>query len=189
MTDFMFSAIQEATWSPDDEWFACTLIDEFEAADIHVLRADGSGETVPFQTTSSNEDGGMFSPDGRWMAYVSDESGREEVYVAPYPDPGRKVRISSEGGHSPRWSALGDELFFVNGNSLMAVTVTLEPDFEPERPVELFEADFSDSYGKPYAVAPDAQRFLVVEELRNGTEVPVVVVRNWTTELLELLEE
>jgi len=137
--------------------------------------------------TSSRELDGQFSPDGQWMAYVSDESGRAEVYVAPYPGPGRKVRISSEGGFVPRWSALGDELFFVSGNSMMAVDVTLEPNFEAGRPVKLFDADFSASYGGIYAVAPDAQRFLVIEEFRKGVEVPVVVVRNWTAELLEIM--
>ena len=76
----------------------------------------------------------MFSPDGHWLAYVSNESGRPEVYVQPFPGPGGKWQISTEGGTEPAWNRNGKELFYRSGNKMMALDVTTQPGFSPANP-------------------------------------------------------
>ncbi len=80
----------------------------------------------------------MFSPDGRFVAYESDESGRYEVFVVPFPEPNRKWQISTDGGREPRWSRSGDELFYRSGDAMMSVSVQTQDDFIPQKPRLLF---------------------------------------------------
>ncbi len=129
------------------------------------------------------------SPDGRWLAYQSDESGRFETYVRPYPAVGgTRWQISSAGGTSPRWSHTGAELFYYDGKGLMAVPVRSGPSFGP--PVRLFDyAPFSGRMGPDYDVADGATRFLMI---RNTSETPstraqLVVVQNWMNEVRQKL--
>ena len=122
--------------------------------DIWVLRMDGPATSpgqVPstgsgqasnaqlFLRTPFNESVPKFSPDGRWLAYVSDESGRYEIYVQPYPGPGGKLQISTEGGTEPVWNRSGRELFYRNGDKMMAVDIATQPDFAAGKPRMLFE--------------------------------------------------
>ena len=104
--------------------------------DIWVLRmgdpSAGSGQArkaQPFLRTPFNESAPRFSPDGRWLAYISDESGRYEIYVQPYPGPGGKWQISTEGGTEPVWNPNGRELFYRSGDKMMAVDITTQPGF------------------------------------------------------------
>ncbi len=92
-----------------------------------------------FLETQYNETAARFSPDGYWLAYASDESGRWEVYVQPYPGPGGKWQVSTEGGTEPVWNPAGRELFYRAGNRMMAVPVTFQPGFSAAKPVVLFE--------------------------------------------------
>jgi serine/threonine-protein kinase len=136
--------------------------------DIWLLRVDGEREAVPFLRTQFDEFGPEFSPDGRWLAYVSNESGRSEVYVAAYPGPGAKHQISTEGGTSPRWARSGKELFYRNGRKMMMVAVSLEPEFNASTPRALFEGEYIDigapSFVHPnYDVTPDGQRFVMLK--------------------------
>ena len=110
-------------------------------SDIWVLRlSDRKAE--PFLRTPFEEGGARFSPDGRWLAYVSIESGRPEVYVQPYPGPGGKWQVSIDGGTEPVWSRNGRELFYRSGNRMMAVETTMQPSFSAGKPRMLFEGPY-----------------------------------------------
>jgi Tol biopolymer transport system component len=141
----------------------------------------------PLAVTRFNERGGMFSPDGRWLAFVTDESGRAEVYAQPFPGPGPKVPLSSNGGIQPVWSRDGRELFFREGDSLMSVSVQREP-FRASPARKLFDlpqgAYGRDQYAADYDVAADG-RFLTV---RQDATREIRVVLNWSQSLRRLLD-
>ena len=127
----------------------------------------------PFLQTPFNEGGADFSPDGHWLAYVSDESGRHEIYVQPYPGPGGKWQISTEGGTEPVWNRNGRELFFRSGNKMMAVEVATQPElFRGQTQDALRGTVLSDHdwprLPLPMMCPPDGQRFLMVKADRAG---------------------
>jgi serine/threonine protein kinase len=154
-----------------------------DTSDIWILQPDGSAR--PFLHSPANERTGRFSPDGRWLAYVSDETDEYQVYVVEYPEPGRKMAVSIDGGLSPIWSADGTELFFRNGGKLMAAAVTYEPEIGFAPPVEIFEGPYTlDLMGhQRWDVTPNGESFLMVE---NGDDFRLVVVQNWFEELERL---
>ena len=137
--------------------------------------------------TSSRKSGFRFSPDGRWVAYISAESGRPEVFVVPYPGPGAKSQVSIDGGAAPRWSRDGRELFFMNGTKLMATTVETSPTFKVlNTPKMLFDyPGYLDT--AEYDVSPDGQRFLMAKNapVQPGQQQSgqIQVVLNWFEEL------
>ena len=144
----------------------------------------------PFVKTSAYEGGPQFSSDGRWIAYVSDESGQFQVFVRPFPGPDPKVQVSTEGGSFPRWSRNGNELFYRNGNRMMAVQITTRSQHVapvPSAPKFLFEA----KYATPgntiagYDVGMDDQRFVFVREDAAASRLHVVL--NWHEELKRLV--
>ena len=182
------------SWSPDGQLLAFTELDPTTKRDIWVLRLSepsaSSGQVrkpQPFLRTPADESAPRFSPDGRWLAYVSDESGRYEIYVQPYPGPGGKWQISTEGGTEPVWNPNGRELFYRNGGKMMVVEITTQPSFAVGRPRMLFEGGQyippSALYPYPfpnYDVSPDGQRFLMI----TGESKPQInVVLNWFEEL------
>ncbi len=123
------------------------------------------------------------SPDGRWLAYVSNESGRDQVYVRAFPEPAGQVQVSVNGGVSPRWAPGGDELFYRTASGLMAATVETETAFEVTGRTVLFEDDYlvvSTSYAH-YDVDPRSGRFLMLKGEQASGEI--VVVANWFEEL------
>lgn len=149
-------------------------------------------EPRPFLESSFNERAPAFSPDGKWLAYISDESGRDEVYVRPYPDRSVRYLISSGGGTEPVWSRDGRELFYRQQDALMAVPITPADDLEAGRATRLFEGQFlHDANNAIYDVASDGQRFLMlrsdnpIDELMDN-EVRITVVLNWLEELERL---
>ncbi len=99
-------------------------------------------KTEPFLRTPANENVPQFSPDGHWLAYVSDASGRNEIYVQPYPGPGGKWQISTEAGREVLWNRNGRELFYRSGNKMMAVDITTQPGFSAGTPKMLFEGQY-----------------------------------------------
>ena len=109
--------------------------------DIWVLRMSDR-KALPFLHTTANECMPEFSPDGRWIAYVSNESGRFEIYVQPYPGPGGKWQISTDGGPEPVWNRNGREFFYRSGDKMMAVEITTQPSFVAGRPRMLFEGPY-----------------------------------------------
>jgi hypothetical protein len=154
--------------------------------DIWVLRLSDH-KAQPFLQSRFNESAPCFSPDGRWLAYVSDESGRIEVYVQPYPGPGGKWQISTEGGTEPVWNPNGKELFYRSGNKMMAVDVTTQPSFSAGKPKMLFEGQYLPTpvTYPDYDVSPDGQRFLMLKPVEQSATAPtqINVVQNWFEEL------
>jgi serine/threonine-protein kinase len=157
------------------------------ARNISVLRLSGR-KTEPFLGTPFNEGAARFSPDGRWLAYVSDESGRPEIYVQPYPGPGGKWQVSTDGGTEPAWNRNGRELFYRSGNKMMAVETMTRPSFSAGKPRVLFEGEYVmtpyPQLGSDYDVSADGQRFLMVKETaRTVFNEQINVVLNWLEEL------
>jgi Tol biopolymer transport system component len=136
----------------------------------------------PLLQTSFFESAASLSPDGRWAAYHSDESGRLEVYVRPAASTGARWRISREGGTFTRWRADGKEIFYVEGNgTLMAVDVKLGATFEGGEPRRLFTTRFRRSLAREYDVSPDGQKFLVAVAPSDEALPPITLVQNWTS--------
>jgi len=158
--------------------------------DIYLVSLDKQNEKSrprPFIQRNHNQRHGVWSPDGRWVAYASDESGRWEVYVEPYPGPGPKTMISTDGGYQPLWSRNGKELFYRCGYKMIAGTVETEPEFRVIRYEELFEAPYLCRVNRiDYDVAPDG-RFLMIQDSQEPTPVSVNVVLNWFEQLERLV--
>jgi Tol biopolymer transport system component len=119
----------------------------------------------------------------RFIAYISDESGRAEVYVQPYPGPGGKWQISTDGGTEPRWNRSGRELFYRSGDRMMAVPVSTQTTFTAGRPQMLFERRYPSTQlpqtAQHYDVSADGQRFLFTKEAERGPDAPINVILNW----------
>ena len=175
-------------WSPDGRRIAITDV-SLGQPDIWLLEIRDGATPVPFRNGSSSEWGAAFSPDGRWIAYASDESGRFEVYLEPVPgNPGARVRASSAGGEEPRWSRKGDELFYRNGRAWMVVSVSANPALTVGSARTLFEGDYLKVSGIPYDVSPDARRVLVLKPSRERAAAPFLrLVLNWQAELERLV--
>jgi Tol biopolymer transport system component len=175
------------SWSPDGQVLAFDEINPTTGQDIWVLR-QSDHKAQPFLRTQFNEAIPRFSPDGHWLAYISDESGRFEVYVQPYPGPGGKYQISTEGGTEPVWNPTGKELFYRSGDKMMAVEIATQPNFSPGKPRMLFEGryELSPVLVNNYDVSPDGQRFLMIkasEQASSSSLTQIVVVQNWFEEL------
>ena len=178
-------------WSRDGKYLLYDKTDPETGRDLWYLERgeDGGGwEPHPFLQEPSLQSEPKFSPNGRYVAYVSDESGQPEVYVQPFPEGGRKVTVSDSGGSLLRWSRDGEELFYVEGEKLMAVAVSTEEVFSAGLPTELFEhAGLRSSLNYPnYDVSLDGQRFILPEPVGyDETEAPqatIRVVQNWFAE-------
>jgi eukaryotic-like serine/threonine-protein kinase len=169
------------SFSPDGRLVANVQGNPDTGLDLWVQPVSGNKTLQPFLQTRFTEAGPKFSPDGRWIAYGSDETGQSEIFVRPYPGPGKKWRISTEGGVHAIWSRDGKELFYRNGQKWMSVTVNLKPEFTAEKPRLLFEGPYALVGSQSYDVTPDGQRFLVLEPVEKQLE-PVThlnVVLNW----------
>jgi len=172
------------SFSPDGQVLAFT---EFGSGlDLYTLSLK-DGKPQPFLRTPSNETAPRFSPDGHFIAYASDESGRFEIYVRPYPGPGGKWQISTEGGTEPAWNPKGRELFYRSENKMMAVEVTTQGTFSAGKPKMLFEGPYQPTplTSTNYDVSPDGQRFLMLEPIESAGAAPaqINVVLNWFEEL------
>ena len=134
--------------------------------------------------SSFNETNGVFSPDGRWIAYESDESGRPEVYVQTFPLTNQKVRISTSGGTDPEWSKTGAELFYLASNrDLIAVPYRVSgAAFQPGVATALFPIA-GNVTRRAYAAASDGRRFLVAKMSGENAAEPVTVLLNWQAAL------
>ncbi len=175
-----------SSFSPDGSLLLVTVFNFADSSpastgyDIFVLSLRGERKLRPFLQTKFQEGDARFSPDGRWVAHVSNESGRLEVFVRPFPGPGAVWQISTEGGSDPRWSRSGRELYYRHGDKMLMVDVETKPTFRPGRPRTLFEGRFLDSYD----VSPDGARFLMIKE--DAAELGpahVKVVLNWFEEV------
>ena len=176
-------------WSRDGKYLLYDKTDPETGHDLWYLERGEDGsvwEPHPFLQEPSLQTAPKFSPNGRYVAYISDESGQPEVYVQPFPEGGRKVTVSSGGGSQVRWSRDGKELFYVQGETLMAVSA--EGEFSAGSPTELFEhAGLRSSLNYPnYDVSLDGQRFILAKPVGNdekeAPQATIRVVENWFAE-------
>ena len=151
------------------------------------LPLTGDRKPAPFLKTPFYERHAQLSPDGSWIAYISDESGKgAEVYVQSFPAGGGKWQVSTGGGVQPRWRHDGKELFYVAPDGkMMAVPVEAGATFEAGRPEALFQTRTfglapSGSYSQQYDVTLDGQRFLINTDVSDVTAAPITVVLDWT---------
>lgn len=168
------------------------LIEDFSpvsSRDLLYSPIPPAGEPKPFRATPAEEADGRFSPDGRWVAYCSDENrpGDFEVFVSSFPEGGSKWQVSSEGGFWPMWSNDGREIYFVSGANLMAAEVIPGPTFQfrPSRalfPVRLAQSVFTQSHSG-YFVLSGGQRFLINQVVGDTDSVPITAMANWTSGL------
>jgi hypothetical protein len=151
--------------------------------DVWTLSTQGNQQPQPFLQTQFDECDAAFSPDGHWVAYVSNDSDREEVYVQAFPNQGRRWTISNGGGNSPIWHPSENELFYRNGERIMVVGVTTQPTFSATNPRLLFDLP---PRVRQYDVAPDG-RFLMIQGQGQGSVGTLNLVLNWFEELKRLV--
>jgi Tol biopolymer transport system component len=146
----------------------------------------GGRKPYPFVETQFNAQAGKFSPDGHWVAYISNDSGRDEVYVAPFPGPGSRVQVSSAGGSQPRWRRDGRELFFLSPDiKMMAAELTvIAGDVRVGSVRQLFAVSpLGGVPGYLYDVTADGQKFIVAQDFEHTSTVPLTIVANWPADL------
>jgi serine/threonine-protein kinase len=165
--------LQGRSFHPTGGWLACD-----QRGDIFVMPLQGDRTLQPFIATPFTEMFPVFSPDGRWIAYQSDESGRAEIYVQSFPGPKGKWQVSTEGGLRPKWSPDGRELFFRSGNRMMAAAIAPGTAFAAGPPRVLFTGQFA----PPYDVAADG-RFLMGRDEQPAAPPHVSLVLNWFEEV------
>ena len=173
------------SFSPDGQLLAWAETNPTTVRDIWVMRLSDR-KSQAFLKTPGEESAPRFSPDGRWLAYSSDESGRREVYVQPYPGPGGKWQISTDGGQEPVWNSNGRELFYRIGSKIMAVEIASQQGFSAGTPRMLLEGPYiPTSASLPnYDVSPDGQRLLMVKPTeQEAAPTQINVVLNWFEEL------
>lgn len=169
-------------WSPNGQHILFHSVSPNTGNDVWVLPLSGARRAVPFAATAFAEQWGQFSPDGRWVAYTSTESGRREVYVAPFPGPGGKKQISVAGGIYPRWRGDGQGLFYHSpDNKLMAATIrsdAVRADVTSLKALFPMRAP-SGGLRNFYDVTRDGQRFLWSVSAEDGTATPITLLTNW----------
>jgi serine/threonine-protein kinase len=179
--------VEPEDWSGDG-WILYNVRGEDGSWDVWAKNLDGSEEPQPVVQSPFLDVNASFSSDRRWVVYLSDASGRFEVYATPFPNSGRRYQISTSGGTDPVWSREGDQIFYMSDSrtTLMAVDVETDPEFRAGSPRELFDANFYTSTDRDYDVAPDGDRFAVVVEGSTAeARHEIHVVTNWFQELNE----
>ena len=173
--------------SSDGRWLFVDALENLR--DIWAIDLQEGGEPRAFISTAFREQDAMISPDSRWVAYSSDESGRDEIYVVSWPEATNRLQISIDGGRDSNWSRDGKRLYFQSGNHVMAVDVTPGPDLAPGLPVVAFTGAIDmPTYNHNYDVTPDGDR-LVWTAARAGGEyqAELRVVLGWGEELRRAL--
>ncbi len=191
-------ALEAGSWSPDGK--TLVLMVRSRAAGVRVWTLSHDGETTTpevFADESGYQIGPTFSPDGRWLAYFSNESDTTQVYVQPFPKTGAKHRVTQQGGTHPLWSPDGSELFYNGGQGvlLMGIDIATEPAFSFGTEQALGMRGFLAAYGptRPYDITPDGQQFLMVfpaDQADSVTETAaeqINIVLNWFEELKRLV--
>jgi serine/threonine-protein kinase len=178
--------------SSDGRWllFNENGAQEANGVGIWVMRLDGERTPARLFPEPSGESDGQISPDGKWVAYEAPVSSRREIYVTPFPGPGARRQVSTDGGTEPLWSRDGRELFFQSGDRLMAVTVTPGTAFSASIPRVVHEGRFSRTINgnTSWSLTPDGKRFLRIQQVEPERPVTrVELVLNWFSELRPLL--
>jgi len=178
----------EISFSPDGGLLVYREVHPDTGRDIWILPLEGERKPQPVLQTSFRECTPMLSPDGRWLAYTSDESGRNEIYVRAISDSGGgRWQVSTGGGTEPLWSWDGRELFYRSGNNIMSAAIETEPIFKVQTRKVLFGGDYEkNSSHTNYDIHPDNKRFVMIKSpLEMSTEM--IVVLNWFEELKRLV--
>jgi serine/threonine-protein kinase len=151
-------------WSHDSKNLLFVVTDPCTSEDIWIYSIEDGNTTRPLLCESKNQREAVFSPDGDYIAYVSTEEGRPEVYVTPYPKLAPKKKISNDGGCQPLWSQDSNEIFYRSSDKMMAATFETEPDFRVTSRDILFEGKYLTGLYRNYDVSKDGQRFLMIKE-------------------------
>jgi Tol biopolymer transport system component len=171
-----------SSWSPDGRMLSFTQDDPMP--DLWTLSFAQPPTTRPMVQLPGYQMTSRISPDGRWLAYASEESGQFEVYVASFPDGARKWPVSSGGGQLPVWAESGRELFYVNGDDLMVVDVDTRAAFRAGKPTRLFQMRSpARTSAYSYDVSPDGQRFVMIQSAEDVGARQINVVLGWSDEL------
>jgi serine/threonine-protein kinase len=170
------------SWTADGRTLAFVRVNPKTFQDIWLLSPDSKVKERLFLSTQFREGAPTFSPDGRWIAYVSDESGRAEIYVRPVPGPGEKWTISSDGGNEPIWSRNGRQIFYRRDDAMYVVDVQTSPTFSAGKARKLFEKHYapSNAFWPNYDVSADGERLLMIKDLgRSAGPSRINVVPSW----------
>jgi eukaryotic-like serine/threonine-protein kinase len=174
-------------WTSDGRFLILTRIGAL--GDVIALPMQGGGDATPVVATPANEDNGRISPDGHWIAYSSQQSGRTEVYVRPFAVPGAspapagpRIQISRDGGTAPKWRADGKELFFRSPNGVI-MSVDIEVSNTTFRPAAPAPTELNVVGNNLWAASKSGQRFLMGTSLDHGVQTPITVVTNWEATL------
>jgi serine/threonine-protein kinase len=182
-SDFDDSYSSPSSISPDGKTLLFGHQTPSGGTGTYSLSLDGTTNIQPFLESSALQSQARFSPDGHWVAYRSNESSKDEIYVQPFPGPGGKWMISNSGGEFARWSRDGREIFFRSEDKMMAVSVETQPTFKAGTPKVLFQTTGFLGQGN-YDVAPDGQHFLLIKEKDSPpSSKQVNIVSHWTDEL------
>jgi serine/threonine-protein kinase len=183
------------SYSPDGRTVVYTSVSRGLPPKIGIVQLGGEARAQPLDETKFAQGSAKVSPDGHWLAYCSNESGKPRVYVQAFPGPGAKIQVSSEGGTDPVWRRDGRELFYRSGDAMIAVGVSTASGFSAGRPQELWKGEYShgmsSSCGLPgltssnYDVSPDGQHFLMIKDDDRDTSATrdLVLVQGWADEL------
>jgi Tol biopolymer transport system component len=170
-------------WSRDGRFIVYESTDPTTNRDVWILPMDGEPKPYQFQDSKYNEGEAHFSPDGKWIAYVSDESGVYEVYIRNFPTKGGKLRISTSGGRQPRFSRYGQELVYLADDGQMMTSPINGATFGT--PTVLFNTQLITTelglfqQRQVYDVTADGQRFLIATQVEEVSTTPVNVIVNW----------
>ena len=186
-------SIAPMSWSPDGRFIVYWVNDPNTQYDLWLVPLSGDSKAVPLLQTPFNESHGQVSPDGKWLAYYSNETGQTEVHVQPFPAGAGRWQVSTSGGVFPRWRGDGRELFYLErptNGKLMAVDVKSSGStFEAGAPKELFDSGYINlahvANYQTYAVSADGQHFLIprASNVTEATAAPIAVVLNWAAAL------
>jgi Tol biopolymer transport system component len=174
------------SWSPDGKLIAFERVGKSGQYEIWMLPMEGAHQPYSYLASQFRLNEPAFSPDGHWLAYASNETGRGEVYVQRFPGPGEKVQVSTDGGSNPVWARDGKHLVYENTGTLWAAEVAESP-FRVGKTRVLYQGDiWNDAAGPNYALAPGGKRIVLVENVKDPDGGNVKVVINWNQELQTL---
>lgn len=173
-------------WLPDENTIVLETLSFDDGGDIEILKLDGTPRLFPYLKTKFTERSSRVSPDGKWIAYVSDESGRDEIYIQSFPEPGNRVVVTSNSGDQPVWARDGKRLFFRAGGFIQEVEFQAQPVPRVGPPKQLFKDHFSNPQGRGHTgfdAMPDGRLLMIKPEFDENGKEEIIVIHNWFAEL------